>query len=71
MRLSHTLALAAAIVTLMPSAVNAQASSETSRSVAGGGVSVPGWTGKIDASKKPRDKPWTTPSSPKKETRCT
>ena len=52
MRLSHTLALAAAIVTLMPSAVNAQASSETSRSVAGGGVSVPGWTGKIDTSEE-------------------
>jgi len=52
MRLSHTLALAAALVTLMPSAVYAQASSETSRTVAGGGVSVPGWTGKIDASEE-------------------
>ena len=51
MRLPHTLALAAALVTLMPSAVHAQAS-ETSRTVSGGGISVPGWTGKIDASEE-------------------
>jgi hypothetical protein len=48
MRLSYNLALAAAIVTLIPSAIHAQAPTETSRSVEGGGVSVPGWTGKID-----------------------
>jgi hypothetical protein len=52
MRLSHTLALAAAVVTLIPSAAHAQASSETSRTVSGGGISVPGWTGKIDASEE-------------------
>jgi len=52
MRLSHTLALAAAIVTFMPSAVHAQAPSETSRTVEGGGISAPGWTGKIDASEE-------------------
>ena len=52
MRLSHTLALAAAVVMLIPSAIRAQASSETSRAVAGGGISVPGWTGKIDASEE-------------------
>lgn len=33
---------------LLPACVNAQ-EQETSRAVAGGGVSVPGWTGKIDA----------------------
>ncbi|HEY6987080.1 MAG TPA: hypothetical protein VH369_01785 [Bryobacteraceae bacterium] len=51
MRLPHTLALAAALVTLMPSAVHAQAS-ETSRTVSGGGISVPGWKGQIDASEE-------------------
>ncbi len=38
--------LAAAILLLIPSLSNAQ--DETSRSVAGGGITVPGWTGKID-----------------------
>src|SRR5690242_15029043 len=51
MRLPHTLALAAALVTLTPSAVHAQAS-ETSRTVSGGGISVPGWKGQIDASEE-------------------
>jgi hypothetical protein len=49
MRLFHNLALAATIVTFIPSAIHAQAPTETSRSVEGGGISVPGWTGKIDA----------------------
>jgi hypothetical protein len=35
----------------MPSAVHAQAS-ETSRTVSGGGISVPGWKGQIDASEE-------------------
>ena len=38
--------LAAAILLLIPSLSNAQ--DETSRSVAGGGITVSGWTGKID-----------------------
>ncbi|HME06854.1 MAG TPA: hypothetical protein VKG25_07380, partial [Bryobacteraceae bacterium] len=38
--------LAAAILLLIPSLSNAQ--DETSRSVAGGGITVPGWMGKID-----------------------
>src|SRR5882762_2863278 len=49
MRLFQNLALAAAVVTLIPSAIHAQAATETSRSIEGGGISVPGWTGKIDA----------------------
>lgn len=52
MRLFHTLALTAAIVTLIPSAIHAQAPTETSRAVEGGGISAPGWTGKIDASEE-------------------
>src|SRR3954470_19030611 len=32
--------------------VNAQPQTETSRSVEGGGISVPGWTGKIDANEE-------------------
>jgi hypothetical protein len=49
MRLIHGSALAIAIVALAPATGLAQDQSEASRSVAGGGVSVPGWTGKIDA----------------------
>lgn len=45
----YSCALAAAAVTLSPLATVAHAQ-EASRSVAGGGISVPGWTGKIDAS---------------------
>ena len=52
MRLFHTLALAAAIVPFIPSATHAQAQSETSRAVEGGGISARGWTGKIDASEE-------------------
>jgi hypothetical protein len=42
--------LAVAIITLLPPAIRAQGQAETARSVTGGGVSVPGWTGKVDAS---------------------
>jgi hypothetical protein len=52
MRFIHSLRLAAAIVMLIPAMGNAQAQTETSRSVAGGGISVPGWTGKIDANEE-------------------
>src|SRR5437773_7326218 len=41
----------AAIVMLAAAAVNAPGQ-ETSRAVAGGGISVPGWTGKIDANEE-------------------
>jgi hypothetical protein len=39
--------LATALVLLLPAFSSAQ--DESSRSVAGGGISVPGWTGKVDA----------------------
>ena len=50
MRLVHRSAIAIALVTLIPAAASAQAAAqETNRAVAGGGITVPGWTGKIDA----------------------
>jgi hypothetical protein len=42
----------AALALLMPLLIQAQAHDEGSQSVAGGGISVPGWTGKIDASEE-------------------
>jgi hypothetical protein len=50
MRFDYRATLAAAILFLMPSLMHAQ--DEVSRSVAGGGISVPGWTGKVDASEQ-------------------
>jgi hypothetical protein len=41
---------AVTLLILLPSLGNAQAPTEASRNVAGGGISVPGWVGKIDAS---------------------
>jgi len=41
-----------AVVILLIAAVKAQAQPETSRVVEGGGISVPGWTGKIDANEE-------------------
>lgn len=50
MRRTSVLALALFVLTLVPTAVFSQGTeTETSRGVAGGGVSVPGWTGKVDA----------------------
>ena len=49
MRLLHVPALAAAILMASPAVMNAQGKMETSRTIEGGGISVPGWTGKIDA----------------------
>src|SRR5207302_4121897 len=50
MRRTYVFALALLAVILIPTAAFSQESPmEASRSVAGGGVSVPGWTGKIDA----------------------
>jgi len=46
--------IATSIVLLIPSLTYAQ--DETSRSVAGGGISVPGWTGKIDAGEQRQGK---------------
>jgi hypothetical protein len=42
----------AAIALLIPISVFAQGQTETSRSIAGGGISVAGWTGEVDASAK-------------------
>jgi hypothetical protein len=52
MRRTYGLALAAIILVSRASA--AQGGSETSRAVAGGGISVPGWMGKIDAAEEGR-----------------
>ncbi len=46
----YSYALAAAAVALSPLATTVQGQQEASRSVTGGGISIPGWTGKIDAS---------------------
>ncbi len=51
MRLVHGSAVAVALAMLVPSTVGARGQ-ETARAVAGGGISVPGWTGKIDASEE-------------------
>ena len=47
MRLVHGSALALTFAMLVPPAIGAQGQ-ETARKVEGGGISVPGWTGKID-----------------------
>jgi hypothetical protein len=48
MRFVNNSHLAVAIALLMPAMANPQNPSEVSRSVQGGGISAPGWTGKID-----------------------
>ncbi|MFN2444587.1 MAG: hypothetical protein ABR606_03220 [Vicinamibacterales bacterium] len=48
MRLLYGSALAVAIVMLVPTGTGAQGQTDAARVVAGGGISVPGWTGKID-----------------------
>jgi hypothetical protein len=48
MRYVHGVARAAAMLILLP-AVMAHAQGDAAKPVAGGGISVPGWTGKIDA----------------------
>ena len=52
MRLLSTPALALAVAMLIPGMSHAQAPMENSRAVTGGGISVPGWTGEIDARAK-------------------
>ena len=51
MRLVHGSALAVALAILVPPVIGAQGQ-DAARAVAGGGVSVPGWTGQIDASEE-------------------
>ena len=52
MRLILPAAFAATLLTLIPASLPAQAQEGASRSIEGGGISVPGWTGKIDASEE-------------------
>ena len=49
MRLVYGSSVVATLLMLLPSLGNAQAPMETSRAVAGGGISVPGWVGQVDA----------------------
>jgi len=49
MRLVNRSALAAALVLFAHAVIGAQGQPDAARVVAGGGISVPGWTGKIDA----------------------
>jgi hypothetical protein len=48
MRLVHRSTLAAALVVLVSGIIGAQGQGDAARAVAGGGISVPGWMGKID-----------------------
>jgi len=52
MRFLHQTCFAIAAIAIVPAALRAQDAGETSRAVAGGGISVPGWTGKIDANEE-------------------
>ncbi len=52
MRFVHLRQLTIAIAILLPAMANPQHEDEASHAVAGGGISVPGWTGKIDASEE-------------------
>ncbi len=52
MRLLRGSLLAISLAALSPLSVCAQAQSESSRAVSGGGISVSGWTGKIDANEE-------------------
>jgi hypothetical protein len=49
MRLIRGLIFSTAIVILLPNLVLAQGQMDSARSVAGGGISVPGWVGEVDA----------------------
>jgi hypothetical protein len=51
MRLVQISVFAAAVAMLLPPAMRAQGQ-DASRAVAGGGISVPGWTGKVDDNKE-------------------
>ncbi len=52
MRLTLSSSTAIAALLLATASVYAQAPNETSRAIEGGGISVPGWTGKVDASEE-------------------
>src|SRR5512135_40597 len=48
----YSLSVSLCISVVVLSALPAQVQSESSRSVAGGGITAPGWTGKIDANEE-------------------
>jgi len=52
MRLVYGYALAVAAAMSVPPALVAQGQGEVARSVAGGGITVSGWTGKVDANEE-------------------
>jgi hypothetical protein len=52
MRLVYGCAVAVAVVMFSPTISRAQTPADAARVVAGGGISVPGWTGKIDANEE-------------------
>ena len=52
MRLTLSSSTAIAALLLTTASVYAQAPTETSRAIEGGGISVPGWTGKVDVSEE-------------------
>jgi hypothetical protein len=52
MRFVHGCALALAVALSVPAFIAAQGQADMARKVEGGGISVPGWTGKIDASEE-------------------
>ncbi|MBV8553293.1 MAG: hypothetical protein JOY54_18500 [Acidobacteriaceae bacterium] len=54
MRPTYLAARTGTVIILLSIVVSAQGQSEGSRSIAGGGISVPGWTGKIDANEEQR-----------------
>jgi hypothetical protein len=56
MRLIHGLAIAVAALILTPAAIRAQGQNESSRAVEGGGVSIAGWTGQVDANEEKNGK---------------
>jgi len=52
MRLVYGYAVAVAVAMLVPQGIGAQAPQEAARAVAGGGITAPGWAGKIDANEE-------------------
>ena len=52
MRLVYGYALAVAAAMLVPPGLGAQAQQDAAKSVDGGGITAPGWTGKIDANEE-------------------
>src|SRR5437588_12858337 len=52
MRLLNCSTLLAGILTIAPQIASAQVPGELSRTVQGGGIFAPGWTGKIDANEE-------------------